>query len=191
MILTKDHDALKTILLTIKLKYPTCLLQNTVTISDKNIIRECIKDKTYLNTSDVIDNGSKFKKLSKYCSIMIRNAFIIPDYLNKYTEFIFWIQKRIEYKYPLNITTRDKFKEYRNALKILSELNGLNQLKEKGIICSWINNVTDAEKFIWLDHSNIIKKWKESQVAFNNSFSQTFGLHSQNIPFVNFVSLTN
>lgn len=192
-------ETINNVLLNIKLKYPQHLLPKMTKLSDKNIIREIIKGHTFLNeTMDKMemfyndnDNQEKFKKLTKYCTAIVRNNLTIPDYLKKYSEFCFWIRKATQYKFPTKITTRDKFKEYRQLLHILGEEDGLNKLKEKGIICNWINDTTDAEKFIWLDYSHSSKKWKESSNSFTRLFNQVYSMHSNQNTFVNFVALPN
>lgn len=184
-----SYDILNSILLTIKLKHDSCLLPIVKKVSDKAIIKELIGDKKYL--LEHIENIDKLKKITKFYKIIMSKGLSVPDYLENFNEFSFWVRKTSEYKYPLKINTREKFKEYRKLLKTLGEENGLNKLKENGIIFDWVNSTTDAEKFIWLDFSHTSKKWKESHNSFVRFFTQVYSVHSHQNTFVNFVALTN
>ena len=195
LLLTRNtQDIINNVLLNIKLKHDQCLCKKMKLIPDKVIIQDIIKNcmkKENKYLIDYLDNADKFKKISRYLVKIMRDEINDPIYLKKYREFIFWIRKTIEFKYPKNITTREKFKEYLKLLKILGEENGLNKLKEIGIIPGWVNDTTTAEKFIWLDYSYDLKAWKKSEGSFNASFNQVYSLHSHQNSFVNFVSFSN
>ena len=102
---------------------------------------------------------------------MKKASIIIPTYLENYNEFVFWFKKAITIKYPLKIITRDKFKEYEGLISILEHENGLFELKEIGAVSDWVNDITTAEKYIWLEYSHSSKKWKQTM----NLFLVTFG----------------
>lgn len=184
-----SSDIMNGVLLAIKLKHNSCLCQMVKIVSDKEIIKELIGDKKYL--LEHIDNTDKLKKITKSYKMIMSKGIRVPDYLENFNEFSFWVYKISEYKYPLKINTREKFKEYKKLLRTLSKENGLNKLKENGTIFDWINNTTDAEKFIWLDYSHESKKWKESQNSFVRFFTRVYSVYSNQNTFVNFVALTN
>lgn len=189
--MTKDQDNLNKILLTIKLKYDNCLCTKIETVSDKIILQDIIHrsiKNTYL--IDEMNNNNKFKKITKYCAIVMKEQFEVPVYLKKYKEFVFWLEKTMENKYPLNIDSREKFKEYKNYIQML--LAGqVDILIEKGIIPDWINGATEAEKFIWLDFSHYEKKWKENEYIFHRTFNNLYTSSGYPNSFVNFTGLIN
>lgn len=193
---TRDTTNINNMLLQMKLKHNDCLCQKVTMISDKLILQDIIVNyfKNYYLVDSLHDN-QKFKELLKYCLKLLRIEIEInfPKYLKKYSEFIFWATKIIKYKYPLKITTREKFKEYKTNINILEHTeNPLTQLKENGIIPIWVNNIDDAEKCIWLEFSYSSKKWKESRSLFINTFNAAY---SQNTvaasSYVSFTSFTN
>lgn len=194
MFVTKEIEIekLNTLLLNIKLKYNDCLCKKIDNISDKCILQDIIIryiDNFYLINE--LDNESKFKKILKYCKqLMKKGSITIPNYLENYNEFMFWVKKALQSKYPLKIISRDKFKEYEGLITILENDNGLNELKEIDVLPDWIDSVTTAEKYIWLEYSNHSKKWKQTRNSFLTMFNtvySTIGASS----LVSFASLIN
>ncbi|AYV76924.1 MAG: hypothetical protein Barrevirus4_8 [Barrevirus sp.] len=181
LITSLPDNQVNNLLLTIKLKEGKNLCKKIVTIKDKIIIQDLIKSNKCSYLLPHLDNDNKLKKISKCFLEIIRDnydVFPLHPYLKKYGEFVFWCKKVKEHKFPTNILTREKFKEYVRALNILNSDNGVTKLKEKGIISSWVpdNDKVMAEKCIWLDHSRTSKTWKQSINTFNTVFSQVFSL---------------
>ena len=192
LFITRNNNELDKLLLNIKLRHNECLSKKVELISDKFILQDIIVNHIgnyYL--IDSIDNEQRFKKLYKYClRIMKKPTIVIPTFLEKYKEFIFWSIKCIKDKYPLKIENREKFLEYMNLINILDSDDGLIQLKESGHISEWIGNYDDAEKYIWLDFSHKSKKWKENYNSFLLMFGTVYSYNGNN-SFVGFASIIN
>ena len=182
--MTNTENLNKT-LLNIKLKNGDCLCKKMETVSDKIILQDIIHNSIkHIYLIDKINSG-QLKKLTKLCAIIMKENYEVPIYLKKYNEFLFWFEKTAEYKYPLNIDCREKFKEYKNYV----EQDDLEVLKAKGVVPDWIDDSVDAEKFIWLDFSHTEKKWKENINIFHRTFNNLYlGNENQN-SFINFPSL--
>jgi hypothetical protein len=195
MFMTKneeDPDILNKLLLNIKLRYSNCLSKKVGKITDKFILQDIIVNyigNYYLINS--LDNEERFKKLYKYClRIMKKSTIVIPTYLEKYKEFIFWSVKSIKDKYPLQILSREKFIEYMELINTLDGENGLENLKENGYMATWIGNNDDAEKYLWLDFSHKSKKWKETYNSFLLAFGTVYSHNESNSnSFVGFASI--
>jgi len=98
----------------------------------------------------------------------------LPEYIETYEEFDFWYQIKFGgvSRFP-KIVNREKFLEYRTILTILNEENGLDRLKQYGIVDDWILNGSEALKYLYLDFSCDTKEWKESKTTFERKYNQT------------------
>lgn len=191
---TNDASNINTMLLNMKLKHDNCLCKKITKISDKLILQDIIVNNIgnyYL--LDSLEDNMKFKKLLKFIPKLLQISAIVPTYLRKYKEFVFWSTKIIQNKYPLNISTREKFKEYKqNIIMLNTNQDAYLDLINQNVIPSWVSNIDDAEKCIWLDFSHSSKKWKESRNIFLVTFNNLYANNDTSInSFMNFTSIIN
>lgn len=145
---------------------------------------KCYTDKMYLQ--DLIMNGTlpswcqslfesdDLKIFIKQIAKCILKKYIVPCYIDNYIDFEYWYNKKIAKKYPKNISTYDKFCEYKNLLDKLYSDNGLQLLRDQYIVPSWVDTIVLAEKYIWLDFSSTKKTWKVSIGKFMSEFNAIF-----------------
>jgi len=166
---TNDNDLdLTSLKLTIQFKFNNCLCKLSGNVTDKMILQDIfmLKLPTYVNyLRDEKCDLETFKKIMNSINYTLRRKIDIPTYLNTLEEYIYWFDKLKHKKFPTNINSRDKFEEYNNTLEQLNLDNGLDNLKNSGIIPEWVSNKDTAEKCILVDFSTTSKKWKTSQQA--------------------------
>lgn len=157
------------LLITLKIDLGHCLTKKINLISDNEILDDVIINYEKPNLLN-IDTKNKIVELYEIFKYIHSNSLNIPNFIDNFNDFKIWYIKASVKKYPLNITTKEKFNEYIDCLKILLDTNGLNILKENFIIPDWIDDLTTAEKFIWLDFSTTKKEWKQSFEKFIDEF---------------------
>lgn len=98
----------------------------------------------------------------------------IPEYLSNLDELTFWYNQNLEAKYPIKITTREKFLEYHTLYNKISNSIEFEELKQKKYFPEWVTVKSIGIKFLYLDYSTneFDKKWKESLNKFNIKYSQ-------------------
>lgn len=169
---TNDNNIdIKSLLLNLKLKFNDCLFNNTQKINDKIIIQDNINKIGIEFILDKINDNIELKKIVDILFHIYLKKIKIPNYLKKYNDLLFWFQRAKNNKFPKNIHNINKFKEYKKYILKLNSENGLEYLKNFGIISNWVSNKTMAEKFIFLDFSLSNKKWKLSFHEFENQFN--------------------
>lgn len=165
----KQDIHIKTLLLNIKLKLNDCLLKINNNNSDKIIIQNAIRkmEIEYILPMITDDNIKEIVRMT--CDIN-KYQFQIPNFIKNYDELIIWYNLEKKRKYPTNIKTKKKFKEFMSYNNKLNSDGGLDELKNKGVLSNWVTDIQMASKFIWLDYSTINKKWKHSIQEFQNEF---------------------
>lgn len=176
---TRDDINMDTMLLNIKLKLNNCLAFNNSCISDKFIIQDIIHNnynKKFL--INALENELMIDKIALSIKFLLKKNIKIPDYLESVQEYTFWFNKIKNNHYPLNITNRQKFKEYKKYIELIDNSisetqiqNNLNTLRQSGILTQWVFNIIIAKKFIWLEYSTTIKTWKASYNNFITEFN--------------------
>lgn len=138
--------------------------------NDKIIIQDCINNK---KLPDWVINYLEKKELEEIIIILskaIRYNIKVPKFIDTYDDLILWHQLSITKKFP-RITHKDKYEEFKLFYNRLNSENGLNKLKEDGVIPRWILNIEEAELFLYLDYSTDNKTWKYSRNEFMRQFS--------------------
>jgi hypothetical protein len=172
------------LLIQIKFKYGNCLNKKLI-LDDKMIYQDMVRN-YIMNIKLALElikltNNNDIKKIIKAFMTIMKHDHKVPIYLETYDEFIFWFTLQSTHKYPLLISNRDKFDEFKNYMNILSGANGIEELKNKGILSEWIVSHNDAENFIWLDFSKDVKYWKNSMNEFRSYYVSNRNMHNFNL----------
>ena len=181
---TNDNNInVSNLLINIKTKYNSCLTDKTTQITDMEIIQDLIV-KQYRHKF-LLDNLTETttKKLCKELNFLSNKKITIPKYITTFNEYNFWFNKIRSGKYPLAISDRNKFDEYLEYMMQLGQQNGIEILKNKGVLAAWVTTIDVAEKFIWLDFSTTNKKWKFSYDEFLIEFGEIRNSNLSNITF--------
>ena len=170
--------------LTIKLKFNECLCKLSRNITSKMIIQDVLITKlntnaNYLNCEE--QNPEIIKNIANTLNYILKYNLIIPTYIKKYNEYLFWFNRQKNKNFPKEIVNREKFKEYIYLSVTLDSNDGLDYLKNNGIIPSWVVNKEMAEKCIWLDFSYPNKKWKSSVHEFQTQYRYTRSSLNRNL----------
>jgi len=163
----------------------------TLTIDNSLTVVNSITD--YMTVQDMIVFGVLPKWLlnilGSYDEIVVRKAItdieraisngdsnkqMIFDIIDGLEQFNFWLSKP---NFP-KITTKDKFAEYHELYKALNHPNGLVNLKQKLCFPNWIATRDEAEKYLYLDFSTSVKRWKESRESFMTYYMSTISANT-------------
>ena len=159
-------------MLSFKLKCDNCLNKKYI-CKDNDILLDIIVENFHsydflVNAINSDDNSKDIIKEIYYC---IKKKITVPQYFKDLAEFTFWFDRIKDKKMPINIKDYSKFIEYKKLIEKLTEDNGINNLKNKGVLPSWIVDRTQADQYLWLDYSTSNKKWKSGYQNFRLEFT--------------------
>ena len=140
--------------------------------NDETVIQDLAVDNIIPEWVLKLDNNKKRKFVYIYSLLLEIGRVKIPEYIDNIEHLYFWYKMDYLKKYPKLIDNKEKFIDFINIYLRLNSINGIDYLKDKGIIPNYIFAIKDAEKFIWVDYSthNRDKKWKENLNSFRNKY---------------------
>lgn len=181
---TCDNNLNLTNLLTsIKEQFGDCLANKVSEIADISVLRDVIIK--FFDRKFLLENLNEqtCKYYVKELYFLLQKKIKIPEYIRNYDEYKFWFDKIKHKMYPHKINDRSKFIEYKGYMDILNNNDGLNELKNIGVLSDWVSTVSIAEKFIFNEFSSNHKQWKVSR----NSMTLEFQLiHNRGLITPNF-----
>lgn len=165
---TKE-DNIKSLALNIKIKLDHCLVKRE-DYTDQTILYDIIKK---LEVEYIIPNiqHNNTKKVVLMLHDIVKKKLKIPKYMKSLNELNFWYQLAKNKLFPLSIHSRKKFIEYKTYTEKLNLPDGLEYLKNNGIIRNWVNDYQTAVRYLWLEYTSEIKNWKHSQQQFQYEYT--------------------
>jgi len=163
------EDNIKSLALQIKIKLDHCLVKREDHM-DKNILYDTIKKLEIEYIIPGIQHNNT-KKIVLMVHEIVKKKLKIPKYIKSLDELNVWFLLAKNKLFPLNIHSRKKFIEYKTNTEKLNLPDGLENLKNEGIIRNWVNDHQTAIRYLWLEYSSEIKNWKHSQQQFQYEYT--------------------
>jgi hypothetical protein len=138
----------------------------------KNYIQDLIADKILPTFLLELDDNDYRKAVFIY-GYFIKEHLIVPKYINTINRLTFYYNRKKKKKYPILITTEQKFNDYYNLINTLYSSNGLNKITNLNFLPEWINTIDLIDKYLFVDYSTNLsnKRWKTSYTQFRSKYS--------------------